>query len=287
MREHKQERGGDVEAAEEEDQGSRNQMAVARDVAEVKKHLARKGGEAAQAVVTGCNIFQMAVRGMGEEKLQEKLTPDVAESLKDKVIDKLWDKFKDGVTEAADLGKDIVSHSSAVFSAVKGQISDRIKAQKELTLLEVADSIVAGMMDKSELLHLAIAKAVSSIPPRKLLVIRQELRRLHGASDEADSKENGYIADGLKDWFLSDVIGMPRTDTVASEEYAVSAFAEFQMGVVSTMPAHEAGDAIQKRLENPDGDREAVEHAEGKMGKQFNNKLSHDRNMRARTEVES
>lgn len=286
MREHKQEKEQD----REQEGGAENTpipAAAMQQIAQTRTYLISKAKEAAHAVTMGANVFQMAVRGMDEEKLHEKLSDAAAESLKDGVIDRLWDTMKEHISEGAEIGLNVVENSSVVFSSMKDAISGHIAAKKQLTVLEVADSITAAMISKSFLLEEALRTAIYAIPARKMLLVRNSLRELHGKGNKNDSKENGFIADGMKDEYVAD-LGMPRGDMVAAEEYATKAFSAFQMGVINTMPAHEAGDAVQKRLKNPEGDKEAVEATEKeRMGEEYNEQLGKDRNMRGRVETET
>jgi hypothetical protein len=288
MREHKgQDRKHDAEATSTPDQLDPQ---MAREL--VRRHNARQTRtmmrdhvhKAIEAMMLGCNLFQMAVRGIDEKKLQEKLEVNVAEQVKDKLVDKLSEKFREGVVEASDLGKEVASRSLGVFSSVKGQLSDHIKAQKDLTLLQVADTVTAALIDKAKVLEDRLVAAVDTMPRATVLSIRGMLQKFKGVTDAADGPEEGNLIDGLQAWALQEV-GLPAADNVAAEQYAVAAFAEFQMGVISTMPAHEAGDAIQKRLDNPAGDQEAVEGAEGQMGQKFQGDLKRDRALRARVEA--
>lgn len=284
MREHQKQGGKQSDVEGESADG--DQTAVAQQQAEAtRRFLMTKAQGAASAVVMGANIFQIAVRGMDEKKLHEKIDANSAESIKDGVVDRVWDSFKEKIAEVGEIGSTVVENSAAVFLTVKSMVGEHIQAKKELSILEVADSIVAAMADKSILLETALRNAIRSLPSKSLLGLRKALRKAHAAADEGDSPENGYIADGIEDSLLVK-IGMPRGDSVASEQYAIAAFGAFQMGVISTMPAHEAGEAIQDRLAHPDGDKEAVEEAEsGKMGKEYNKKLNRDKSVRARTEA--
>lgn len=240
--------------------------------------------KAIEAMMLGCNLFQMAVRGIDEKKLQEKLDINIAEQVKDKLIDKLSEKFREGVVEASDLGKEVASRSLVAFSTIKGQLSDHIKAQKELTLLQVADTVTAALIDKAKGLEERLIAAIDTMPRATVLSIRGMLQKFKGITDPADGPEQGNLVDGLNASALQEV-GLPPADNVAAEQYAVAAFAEFQMGVISTMPAHEAGYAIQQRLHNPNGDKEAVEGAEEQLGPKFKGDLQRDRALRARVEA--
>lgn len=287
MREHKQAGAQELDRSQDDTapENLHSEKAMLA-IGYTRRFLNERARLAANAMMVGSTLFQVAVRGIEEKKLQEKLDASTAESLKERMIDKLWDKFKEGLTDAADLGKSVIDHSSEAFSAIKGQISDHIQNKKELTVLELADAVTAAMVDKSILLERNIEQAVRDLPARRLLAIRQSMALLQGAKSPDDSEENGFIADGIRDEFL-EKLGMPRGDMVASELYAISAFAEFQMGLISTMPAHEAGPEIQKRLANPNSDTEAIDGAEEKMGERFNKKLEKDRNMRLRVQTEA
>ena len=244
--------------------------------------LKGQAGKAAQAMSQGANLFQMAVRGLGEDELKKKLEPAVAEKVKDALIDKVSEKFKEGVIEVSDLGKEVASKSSAVFGAIKSNLSERIKAQKELSVLEAADMVTAAIIEQSITMEKHLGEVIDNLPREKVLAVRKVLAQFNGIKDEDDSPETGNLEDGMKAWAMTDLIGLPSGDGVAIEGYARAAFASFQEAVRSTMTAGEAGDAIQHRLANPNEDQEKIEGAEEKMGPQFKAGIQKDKNLRGR-----
>lgn len=118
-----------------------------RAAGEVKTQLTQHLSKAVKSMSDGANLFQMMVRGDGEEELQKKLEPALAEKIKDGVLDKLEDKFKETVVEVSDVSKSVASHASTVFGIIKSNISDRIKNQKDLTVLQVADMVTSGLLE--------------------------------------------------------------------------------------------------------------------------------------------
>lgn len=249
---------------------------------ETRNQLKAQMGKAVKAYSQGADLFLNAVLNMTAHEQEKKLELDVVERVKDALIDKIAEKFRESVVEVADIGKAVASRSMTVFSAIKGELSGRIQAQKELSVIQAAQMVNAAMIEKAATLEQELNDEIDNLSREKVLAIRDVLAQFNGVQDDADNPEDGKLADGLTDWAMTKLIGIPAGDAVATEEYAREAFAVFQAGVRSSMTAAEAGDAIQHRLAHPDEDAEAIEKAEGSMGKKFNANLERDKHMRQR-----
>lgn len=250
--------------------------------------LKEQTAKAVKAVTVGGDLFQTMVRMDSEETLQKKLEPAVAEKIKDKLIDKLSEKFKAGLIEVSEIGEKLASRSEAVFGAIKGTIDERNKAQKELTVLQMADSVTASIMTHASKLEHALNHEIDGMSRGELAKIGGVLDTAMSATSDADSEENGKIADGMRDYAMTDLIGMPAGDLVESEEIAKIAYSEFEAEVrMNAMTANEAGKDIQHRLAHPNEVGDKLEKAEGAMGEDFQKDVKSDHLMRQRVASET
>lgn len=249
---------------------------------ETRRMLKAQLSKSVRAVAMGANLFQKAVRRMSEEEQEKKLEIDVAERVKDALVDKVAERFKEAVVEVSDIGKAVAEKSATVFGTIKSSISERIKAQSELSVLQAADAVTAAMIEKSLVLEEHLSQVIDALPAEKVLAVRDVLAQFNGIKDDADTAETGKLEDGMKEWAMTDLIGLPAGDGVAIEEYGRDAFASFQEAVRSTMTVHEQGAAIQHRLAHPNEDQQKIEEAEKDMGPHFKSGIARDKGMRQR-----
>lgn len=251
--------------------------------AELREHAS----QAVQAVLTGANLFQMAVRGLGEAALRKQLEPDVAGKVAHKAVDHLLGKLKSGLVAATDIGTHLVSHASTVFGTIKGTVDARVKTERALNLLEVADHVTAAVQDQAIVLERALRGAVDALSPDQLAAIAglMNAAELSAPLDPDDSEERGDLRQGLRTHALTERVGMPAGDKVAAEEIATDAFAAFQVEVAASGTAAEHTDAIKHRLAHPDEDRQRVRAAEERMGPEYQHELARDRTLRGRVKA--
>jgi hypothetical protein len=249
--------------------------------AKLNAHIAN----VSKSTLLGANLFQKMVRGDAEEALRRKLEPAMAEKLGEKVLEKVLDKLKDTLVEVTDVGKEMAEKASAVFGAIKSNITEKIKTRGELTAQLVADDVTSGLIEAQGVVEDRLRAAVDALPPEKLAEIARILFKLREASKDAedDSPEHGKLADGMEAWAMTDLLGLPAGDGVAAEEVALQAYSVFREGVRETaMSAGEASTDIQRQLTHPNDDKDKLEEAEAGLGSHTKAGLDKDKALRAR-----
>ena len=253
---------------------------------QAKQKLLSHVEKVSKATLLGANIFQQMVRGDAEEVLVKKLEPALAEKLGEKVLDKVLDKLKEGLVEVTEIGKDLADKSTVIFSAIRSNVTDKIKTRGELNAMHVADEVTSGLLEGQAIVEDQLKAKIQSIPQEKLAAIGRELFKLREAAkdDESDSEEHGKLADGMEDWFMTAELGMPAGDGVAAEDTAKQAYSAFREGVRETvMSAGEAATDVQKTLAHPGALDDKVADAEDAvLGPRQKAGIEKDKALRAR-----
>lgn len=290
MREHKPDKQHDGPRPQATGDRQRD-AAIARKLADrdpivkaVRQEMCEQVGRAAQAISVGANLFQTAVRQRDEWGTEKTLHPDRAMQLAHGVVGHIEGKFKAALLSVSGIGSIIGSHASTAFGLVKGVIDKRIAAEGKLTVWKVADAVTAGLLEASVKVDRHLRVAVMQISPERIRSIGKVLDTAEAgaATDEDDSEERGNLGEGLRQWALTDLIGLPAGGLVAAEDLAISAFADFSAQVAAQGTAAEQVDAAQHALKHPGEARERVEGAEAQMGPEFQGELERDRTLKAR-----
>lgn len=255
-----------------------------RRMGSVRQALNGQVDRASKAMLLGANLFQMMARGEDEAQLERKLSPEIAEKISDKVVDKVAEHIKSLAVEASGIGEVIAENSASVFGALKGTISEKISARKDLTVLQCVDLVSGGIIERATIFEQEMKSAVAGLGREKLLGVHKTLSPLKDVRSDEDSPETGKLADGLQEWALTDLVGLPAGGGVVAEEWALRAWSEFQAGVRDhAMSAGERSDAIQERLANPRGDQDKLEAAEEKLKPETKKEIEKDKILKERT----
>lgn len=247
--------------------------------------------KATEGAFLGANLFQAMVRGDAVEEVNRKLHPEMAEKITDTIIDKVGDKLKEAIAEVSEVGKEISEKSTAVFGAIKSSLSDKIKNQQDLTVLQVAGDVTGAIIEAHRQAAERLKEAVEHLPDEKLAAAADyiwQMREIGRQSPDAqaDSPESGKLADGAQDLAM-EAMGLPQAGGVAAEAVALEAYSLFQAGVRDhAMSAGERADAVQHRLANPGEDQEKLERAEKDSLKSGTREsIEKDKRLQKRTEM--
>lgn len=257
----------------------------AKHALEEQAHRALEGAE------LGANLFQSMVRADNEKEIHKKIHPEIADKIIEGVVDKVGDKVKDALTEISDVGKEMAGKATSIYGAIKGKLEARVQMEKDLTVLRTADIVMSGLLEAATVTNRQLKEHIAALSQEKLVFIAEEMWQLKEAarkdpSSQADSPENGSLADGAQEMFLTDIVGMPKGGGVAAEDLALKAYSEFQAGVRDhAMSNSEREDAIQHRLANPNEDKDKLKDAEDNLGPETKASIEKDVSQKQRTDM--
>jgi len=252
----------------------------------VRAELSTQADNAAQVLSLGANVFQMTVRGLDEAQLNEQLHPDKGATIAHTVIGQIEHKVKDGLVKVSGIGSDIAGKASTVFGLIKGTVEKRIAGEAKLTKLKLADIVSSTLVDSALKLGASLKAAIAQLPPEKILSIGKVLDAAEGGkdTDPDDSPERGNLGQGMRQWAMTELIGLPAGDLVAAEDIAVTAFTSFQSQVASAGTAAEQTDHAQHAMQHPNEPKERVQAAEAQMGPEFQKQMERDKTLRGRVD---
>jgi len=294
VRDHKHKATHGARSGEAEDGGGGLEqqklgLALQRRQAErARETLHKHIDKVSQSITLGANLFQLMARDDKEQQLEKKLHPSIASKVADKVIDKIAAKIKDGLVAVSGVAKEVAGKSEMVFGLIKSNLQSRVATEQELTVHQLADAITIALIERQAELAEQLHAAIDALPVEKLMGVAatlSPLQRARPSEDDPDSPERGNLRDGMVNWAMENLLGLPAGDAVAMEEVAIQAYAELKSEVIATLPVHERGEAIQDRLAHPDGDREKLERVEEKMGPKFKANVERDKTLRARVDL--